>query len=146
MLVPRSGALRSQVCRIGFAGSKVKRPGRYLKIVLCQTGHEKIAGRGVVQEPRRASPIMFGVRGRYLAIDDTKRLGLLEKSLLQLIKPDFVVFEAISGGMAIAQKVKLRCLRYICDAAVTIRRPRASTRIRFHVNSARLSITPSKPG
>ena len=32
---------------------------------------------------------MFGVRGRYLAIDDTKRLGLLEKSLLQLIQSDF---------------------------------------------------------
>ena len=54
---------------------------------------------------------MLGVRGRYLAIDDTKRLGLLEKSLLQLIQPDVVVFEAISGGMAIAQKVKLRCRR-----------------------------------
>ena len=96
---------------IGFAGSKVKRSGRYLEIVPCQTDHEKIAGRGVLQEPRRASPIMFGVRGRYLAIDDKKRLGLLEKSLLQLIQPDVVVFEAISEGMAIAQKVKLRCRR-----------------------------------
>ena len=96
---------------IGFAGGKVKRFGCYREIVPCHTDHEKIAGRGVLQEPRRASPIMFGVRGRYLAIDDTKRLGLLEKSLLQLIKPDFVVFEAISGGMAIAQKMKLRCRR-----------------------------------
>ena len=89
MLVYRSGAIWSQVCRTGFAGSKVKWSARYLEIVPCQTDHEKIAGRGVLQEPRRASRIMFGVRGRYLAIDDTKRLGLLEKSLLQLIQSDF---------------------------------------------------------